>query len=72
MKRCTLLVYTNCMTADELKRYRKKLRMTQAELARELGVTVTTVARWEQGARDISGPVSLAVRLLVKSKTGGN
>jgi DNA-binding transcriptional regulator YiaG len=37
------------MTPKELKEIRRKLKMTQAELAADLCVTVTTVANWEQG-----------------------
>jgi transcriptional regulator with XRE-family HTH domain len=35
------------MTSTELRTRRKRLVMTQAQLAAEMDVTVTTVARWE-------------------------
>lgn len=42
-----------CMTPDELRTARLALNWTQAELGEALGVTVTTVARWERGERPI-------------------
>ncbi|HZR80381.1 MAG TPA: helix-turn-helix domain-containing protein [Candidatus Binatia bacterium] len=43
----------------DIKDLRKKLKLTQEELARELAVTVSTVNRWENGH---SGPSKLALR----------
>lgn len=37
------------MTGDEVKTLRLSLNMTQEDLAHELGVTVSTVNRWENG-----------------------
>jgi len=37
------------MTGQELRALRGRHRLTQAALARILGVTVTTVSRWECG-----------------------
>ena len=39
------------MDANKLKDLRKKLGLTQKELAEELGVLTNTLARWEQGER---------------------
>ncbi|MFT3745458.1 MAG: helix-turn-helix domain-containing protein [Pyrinomonadaceae bacterium] len=36
------------MTGYELKQKRQSLKLTQEQLARELDVVVSTVARWEQ------------------------
>lgn len=36
------------MTGDELKLRRKKLNLSQDQLARELNVSYGTVTRWEQ------------------------
>ena len=37
------------MTAEAIRAGRKAARLTQEQLARELGVTVTSVSRWERG-----------------------
>ena len=37
------------MTPAYLRRLRRRLRLTQDELAARLGVTKNTVARWERG-----------------------
>lgn len=47
---------------DEIRAIRADLSLTQEDLARELGVTVRTVARWEQGGITKLG--SMAVRML--------
>ena len=39
----------NTMTGTELRDRRHKLDLTQEQLARLLGVTVNTIARWERG-----------------------
>ena len=52
------------MTGDELRRLRRRLGLTQVQLAERLGVTSTSVARWERGERAISEPVARLVRLL--------
>jgi len=55
------------MTGKELQRLRKARELTQAELAAELGVHWSTVARWEQGVRMIPEPVTRLVKLLSPS-----
>ena len=47
---------------------RKALKLSQARLAKLMNVTVTSVARWERGERPISGPVALAMKLLLEKK----
>ena len=39
------------MTPDTIRTIRAELGYSQAELARRMGVTVTTVSRWETGLR---------------------
>lgn len=49
------------MTADELKRSRVALGLTQEELGRELKVAANTVARWERGERKIPPMAEVAL-----------
>jgi DNA-binding transcriptional regulator YiaG len=49
------------MTGTELRRLRTRLKLTQKQLAGEIGVTENTVARWERDEVKISEP---AVKLL--------
>ena len=49
------------MTSADLRSLRESLELTQEEFAHELGVTVSTVCRWENGH---SGPSRLAVRMI--------
>ena len=37
------------MTPDDLRAYRERHNLSQAELAGRLGVATTTVSRWESG-----------------------
>lgn len=39
------------MTAGEIKTWRKDHGLTQEELAREVGVSWSTIAKWEGGQR---------------------
>jgi len=41
------------MTPIRLKAIRKKLKLTQAELADHIGYDTSTVAKWEQGVTPI-------------------
>jgi DNA-binding transcriptional regulator YiaG len=61
--------YTNgtvlpIVTGKAFKRKRGQLGLTQVQLATQLGVTVTAVARWERGERKISEPVARLLTLL--------
>ena len=51
------------MTAVEIRTLRAKLRWTQVALAKAIGVTSNTVARWERDEMAISEPTA---RLLQK------
>ena len=52
------------MTAQELQEWRVSHSLTQVMLAERLGVHVQTVARWEQGARDIPPYLQLALQTI--------
>jgi transcriptional regulator with XRE-family HTH domain len=51
------------MKPDELRRERRRLRMTQAELGRALGVAVNTIAKWERGDQAIRHPKMLRLAI---------
>ena len=51
------------LSAAELRDRRLGLGMSQRQLADELGVTPTTLARWERGERTISNPVLVRLAL---------
>lgn len=63
------------MTPSDLSALRKTLHLTQAQLARELGVTRNTVNRWERGHNVIPPatarllPILAAQRLLIQRRT---
>ena len=50
------------MTGKELKEKRNKLNLTQEQLAKELGVTSNTVARWERDEMKIPPFLPLALK----------
>lgn len=56
------------MTGRELKAARKKLGLTQGELAKAVGVQRVTVARWEAGLRKIPPMLTLAMKPLAKER----
>ena len=51
------------MNAKELKRRRLAINLTQAELAKALGVTVTAIGMWERGERTPATPQMLNLAL---------
>lgn len=53
------------MDPDEIKRIRKKLNITQAELAEKLGVSRRTVENWEQ-YRGVNGGNAEKIRKMEK------
>lgn len=55
------------MNAKDMKKIRRKLNMTQPELARRLQVTWRTIARWEAGAK-IPETVRLALKQVQKEE----
>lgn len=50
------------MKPGELKAVREKLKLTQAQLAKALGVDRVTVARWETGLRKLPPMLALAIK----------
>lgn len=52
------------MTPEELKEWRKNVKLSQAELGELLGVTSKTIWRWESGEAKIPVVVGLAVEAL--------
>jgi transcriptional regulator with XRE-family HTH domain len=57
------------MTPAEFTAAREKLGLSKEALARILGVSSgRTVRWWESGGRPVTGPVALAMRLLLERK----
>jgi len=55
------------MNGTELRRIRKRLDWTQAQLAVEVGVTTNTVARWERDEMGIREPAAKLIRTIAAS-----
>jgi DNA-binding transcriptional regulator YiaG len=51
------------MTGKQLLSIRRKLGLTQKELANELGIHWNSLARWERGEVRITEPVARLIRL---------
>ena len=58
------------MKATELKKLRKVLGLTQAGLAKAVGVTPNAIALAERGERGISEPLARLVRMLAQVHRG--
>jgi DNA-binding transcriptional regulator YiaG len=54
------------MTGSQLRRIHTRLKLTQVELAEEIGVHANSVARWERDEVGISEPVARLVRVLAR------
>ncbi len=52
------------LTGEEVRFLRQEMDLTQANLAKELKVDGQTVARWEKGESEISGPADGLIRVL--------
>ncbi len=52
------------MLPETLIKRRGQLRLTQAELAAKMGVTVTTISRWETGSRAIPKMAETLLRFI--------
>jgi DNA-binding transcriptional regulator YiaG len=53
------------MTPYQFREHQKALNMTNKEMADALQVTISAVDRWRAGARNIPGPVRVAINLLL-------
>lgn len=56
----------NITTADEIKKTRKKLGLTQKEFATLVGISKPTIERWETSENEITGPIAALLPLLTK------
>jgi predicted transcriptional regulator len=54
------------MDSDELRRIRKRLGLTQVQLAAKVGVAPNSIARQERGKLGIRESLARLLRLLVK------
>ena len=59
-------VIPDFVTAEEMKRIRKKLDITQKELAELIHCSKSTVERWETSEEPVTGPVAFTLKLLEK------
>lgn len=59
-----LIKHRKVLGPKDVKFLRKNMNFTQEDLARCLGVTSQTVARYEKGSTEISGPADRMIRLV--------
>gem|GEM_PF-556156 len=60
------------MTGEELKEFRTRLALTQAALAKEVGVTANTLARWERGESPVPEAADKLIRDLAEQQTAAS
>jgi transcriptional regulator with XRE-family HTH domain len=58
------------VTGKELAKLRKKLGLTQAQLAERIGIAPNSLARLERGERKIAEPIARLVKLLLQIELG--
>jgi len=58
------------MTADEIRELRKRLAMTQQQLSNRLGVSMSTVQKWEAGTAKPRGLSRRALDRLARKVPG--
>ncbi len=56
------------VTPKQFARLRKQMGMSQEELARELGVSIHTISRYERGALAIPRKIEMALHYLLSRK----
>jgi transcriptional regulator with XRE-family HTH domain len=59
------------VTPEQLRNWRKKRRLTQIQLAEQLGVYRGTIIRWEAGQQAIPPFLELALKQLDATHIGG-
>ena len=59
------------MTGEELRKIRKRLGLTQAQLAERVGVTRNSIARQERGEIGIREPLARLIKVLAKTERKG-
>lgn len=64
-------VYIDTMTGRRFKELRKSMGYSQARLAREMGITIRTITRWERGEFPIPRIAELALRTVVREANKG-
>ena len=52
------------LKSSDIKAIRKKLQLTQKDFAKLVNVSAKTVAYWESGKAEISGPIVTLVKIL--------
>ena len=55
------------MNKHQVKRLRASLGITQAELARRVGVNHSLVCLWEKGRRAVRGPALIVLRQIAEA-----
>jgi transcriptional regulator with XRE-family HTH domain len=60
------------VTPRQVRAALKRLRLSQSEAARRLGVQQSTMYRWLAGERKIPGPVAAAITCWLAVLTGGS
>jgi len=58
------MMHTRAMTGPDVQRLRRRMALTQAELAARLGVHKLTVSRWECGRVRVTEPMARLLGLL--------
>jgi len=58
--------YDAYVTKDEFKKLRQRAGHTQASIAKEMGVHLRTVTRWEIGEIEVPRVVELALRYIAQ------
>ena len=64
------MIYLGYMKGAELRGLRKRVRMSQAELAEAIGMQKNSIARMERDERPIRKHTELSVRYLLLTKKG--